>query len=183
MGGYLDYFGLKDWYLSQPKEIQDFLYRSCGYGFTSSGPADSKKLLHGKILSYGSDKEPVTPTKFLCWHARNAVTVDRDHNACRVLMTKAKEVTRSQEDLDFYIEMEKLIDSEIEIYPDQKDIDSVKPEILNMIRNNQGILQSELKKQYPVEKEKIYGYAHAQIIKENKVRREKSGRSFKLYID
>lgn len=54
--------------------------------------------------------------------------------------------------------------------------------ICQLVKDNPGILQSDLKKRFPPDLENIVGYANWSNCQEGKIRREKKGRSFQLWI-
>lgn len=179
-GGYLGYYGLRDWYDSQPRGIQRFLYKSCGYGINTC----SRNLTHGTFISIGSpdDEYPWTATKFLCNHSITALH-ERNHTAFHALIDKARDCISSAADREYYVAIKSRTTAELAIYPDQKEINRVKPIIRRTITKNPGILQSDLKNGFSPNKKNIYEIAYSQILREGKVRREKAGRSFRLFLD
>lgn len=172
MGGYLDYYGLRDWYNNLPQDIQNYLYKSCGYGINTN----SDDLLSGDI-SFSS----ASATHFLCGHALNALH-DRNHTACGIFMEKAFTVCKNKEDSFYYGNISLRILDEKSIYPDQAEIDKHKPIIYTLIKNCPGILQSELKKNFAPHLENTIGLAYWAIYQEGKIKREKKGRSFQLWV-
>lgn len=61
-------------------------------------------------------------------------------------------------------------------------IEKLKSELLNKLKNDKGILQSELLKQFDNSSQSYIRTMISQLLQEEKLIREKSGRSFKLYI-
>lgn len=144
-GGYLAIYGLWDWYESQPKEIRDFLYNSCGRGINT----DQNNLVQGDIY-IGNDPEdeyPRTATNFLCNHALSALR-DRNHAAYYALMEKARDMINSLPDREYYIGIKTRTTADMAIYPDQKEIEAAKPVVKQIIEKHPGMLQSELKKTF-----------------------------------
>lgn len=184
-GGYLALFGLWDWYDSQPTEVKDFLYKSCGYGINT----DSRNLVEGEVgtiyVTDPNDPEKSTfdtATKFLCRHAVTAVS-ERNHTAANALMKKAFLSTKCKEDSLYYAMTENTIREKAEYCPDQKEVDAYKPILFQFIKDNPGILQSDIKKHFPSDLENIIGLAHWANFQEGKIRREKKGRSFQLWVN
>lgn len=66
--------------------------------------------------------------------------------------------------------------------PDQQQIVEYKPILYQLVKDNPGILQSDLKKRFPPDLENVIGYANWSNCQEGKIRREKKGRSFQLWI-
>jgi hypothetical protein len=66
--------------------------------------------------------------------------------------------------------------------PNQKQIEEYKPILYQLVKDNPGILQSDLKKLFPSDLENVVGYANWSNCQEGKIRREKKGRSFQLWI-
>lgn len=66
--------------------------------------------------------------------------------------------------------------------PDQQQIDEYKPILYQLVKDNPGILQSDLKKRFSPDLENVVGYANWSNCQEGKIRREKKGRSFQLWI-
>lgn len=178
-GGYLAFYGLWDWYESQPKEIREFLYNSCGRGINT----DSNNLIRGDIYIANDpeDEAPWTATKFLCNHAFSALR-DRNHAAYYALMEKARDMINSLPDREYYIEIKTKTSADIAIYPDQKEIEAAKPVVKQMIEKHPGVLQSDLKKKFPKGKEAAFGIAYSNILDEGGILREKAGRTFKIYV-
>jgi hypothetical protein len=178
-GGYLHFYGLWDWYDSQSKEVQEYLYKSCGYGVNT----DSRRLIVGdvEVSSDPEDPYPWTATKFLCTHALNA-SKDRNQEACKALLDGAFNHAKSKQDSIYYGIISQRITEDLQIYPDQKEVSRYKGKILTLIRENPGILQLDIKKHYPLEAEGFVGYALSQLKYEEKIRREKKGRSFQLWV-
>lgn len=57
-----------------------------------------------------------------------------------------------------------------------------KPILYQLVKDNPGILQSDLKKRFPPDLENVVGYANWSNCQEGKIRREKKGRSFQLWV-
>lgn len=178
-GGYLATYGLWDWYDSQPKEVQDFLYKSCGYGIGT----DPRHLKEGdiEILNAPGEEYPWTATKFLCNHAVTAVS-ERNHTVCDILLDGAFKSAKSAADSLYYALVVKNIRKDMEHIPDQKQIDIYKPIILQLIKENPGILQSDIKKKFASELENTVGLALWAKVQEGMIKREKKGRSFQLWV-
>jgi len=179
-GGYLGYYGLREWYDSQPSDIQHYLYKICGYGINT----DSRNLTEGTYLKiHSADPEyPWTATKFLCNHAVTALH-ERNHDAYIAFLNEARNRVSTAADRDYYVAIKTRITRELRIYPDQKVINAIKPSIVEKIKNNPGILQVDLRKSYPSEDEYIFGLAFSQTLKTGQIRREKAGRTFRLFVD
>ncbi len=171
MGGYLDFYMIRSWYDALPQDIQDYLYKSCGYGINT----DSDRLRTGDVYRL----QPAT--FFLCSHAVNALH-DRCHAACDAFMKKALCLCLSDEDKETYATFSARIAQERPNYPDQKEIDRYVPTVFDLIKDNPGILQAHLKKHFPAHLEVTIGRAYWAICQNGKVRREKKGSSFQLYI-
>jgi hypothetical protein len=174
MSGYLDYFGLRGWYDSLNPDVQEGICTAAecpgDFGFKS-------EWLFNRDISYTTQ----TAVNLLCNIALNALH-SRDHNTCDVLMGKASQICKSSgEEFYFNAIAERVID-EKRIYPDQKRIDEHKPIVYNLVRDNPGILQSEIKKRFPVDLENIVGLAYWSIYQAGAIRREKKGRSFQLWV-
>lgn len=182
-GGYLAFYGLWEWYDSQPKDIQDFLYRSCGYGINT----DSRNLIEGNHEIYSSDPDDPyktildTATRFLCRHAVTAVS-ERNHTVCNALMKKAFLSSKSKEDSFYHAMTEKIIREKMAYYPDQKEVDAYKPILYQLVKDNPGILQSDIKKHFSPDMENIVGLAHWANVQDGTIKREKKGRSYQLYV-
>lgn len=179
-GGYLHSYGLWNWYDSQTKEVQDFLYKSCGYGVNT----DSKNLIEGdiEVLSSPDEEYPWTATKFLCQHAMNAAH-DKNYPICQKLLDAAFTHAKSMKDSIY----QGLIAQKIGDIPgmifEQEEIERYKPILYQLVKDNPGILQSEIKKRFPPELENIVGMAHWHNYQDGRVRREKKGRSFQLWVE
>lgn len=68
------------------------------------------------------------------------------------------------------------------LHPTQELIDEYKPNVIQLIRDNPGILQMYIKKHYLPDYEDIVGYAMYQLRTEGKIRREPKGKSFQLWV-
>lgn len=178
-GGYLGFYGLWDWYNSQSEEVQDYLYKSCGYGINS----DSSRLLEGdiEILTTPDDPYQISATRFLCNHALNAVK-DKKHAVCQALLEGAFNHAKNPKDSHYYGMISLRLKDDLKIYPDQEEIDLYKVKVLSLIRENPGILQMDIKKHFPAKDESLVGHALSQLKYEEKIRREKKGRSFQLWV-
>lgn len=209
MGGYLELYGLWDWFRSQSVEVQEYLYKSSGCGINT----DPSSLTSGKYQIFHMSKElsesvvtekfseyydkywPDTPdsviairygertptaTTFLCQHAMNALH-DKNHVVCQTLMDGAFRHVKSMEDSIYHGVISQKIMDDLKIYPNQNDIDKYKTEILALIRDTPGILQMDVKKHFPTDAESFVGHALSQLKYDGKIRREKKGRSFQLW--
>jgi hypothetical protein len=183
MSGYLGFYGLWDWYNSQPKEVQDFLYKSCGYGIGTN----SNNLIDGDHEIYGPDPDdvykscPDTATRFLCQHAMNAAS-DKNYSVCQTLLDAAFTHAKSMTDSIYQGLIAQKIGDIPRMAADLAEIERYKPILYQVVKENPGILQSELKKRFPADMENIVGMAHWTNCQEGKVRREKKGRSFQLWV-
>lgn len=181
--GYLGFYGLWDWYESQPKKVQNFLYKSCGYGINT----DSKNLFEGSHEVYSSDLDDIyktrldTATRFLCQHAMNAVH-DKEHHIANVLLEAAFKHAKSKEDSLYYLHYFQAARDKIEFIPNQAEIDEQSPAVLKLICENPGILQSEVKNKFSPELGNIIGLTMWALNKSGKIRRKKKGRSFQLWV-
>lgn len=178
-GGYLGFYGLWDWYNSQSKEVQAFLYKSCGYGIGT----DSRNLIEGdiEVLSSPDEEYPWTATKFLCQHAMNAAA-DKEFTVCQTLLDGAFSYAKSMKDSIYQALIAQKIGNIPNMVFEQVEIERYRPILYQLVKDNPGILQSDIKKQYPPELENIVGLAHWSNCQEGKIRREKKGRSFQLWV-
>ncbi len=169
MGGLFGYFGIEEWFHSLPKEVQEKIIEY--------GPG-SDRYINNDEVSWTSS----TATRLLGSLALAALGY-KDHALCDLLLKKAAECIR--EDTDDWAQYRAIagrIAGEKEYLPDQKEIDEYKLKVLDVIRSQPAILQSEIKKLFPPESGPTVGHALSQLEYENKIEREKSGRSFKLFI-
>lgn len=180
--GYLGFYDLWDWYNSQPKEVQDFLYKSCGYGIGT----DSSNLFKGDHQISRTDPDDPskscldTATMFLCQHAMNAA-YDKNYTICQTLLDAAFNHAKSMKDSIYQgIIAQKIGDIPKMIY-DQNEVERYKPILYQFVKDNPGILQSDIKKHFPPEIENIVGLAHWHNYQTGLVKREKKGRSFQLW--
>lgn len=178
-GGFLGLYGLWDWYDSQPKEVQDFLYKSCGYGINT----DSKYLTEGcfETLINPDDEYPWTATKFLCQHAMNAAH-DKEYKICEILLNSAFMHVKNMKDSVYQGLIAQKIGNIPAMISEQQEVERYKPILFQLVKDNPGILQSEIKKRFPPELENVVGLAHWHNYQDGKVRREKKGRSFQLWV-
>lgn len=207
MDGYLGLYGLCDWYCSQSKEVQEYLYKSSGYGINT----DSSRLTTGRYHIFHMPKElteavgtddfskyydqywPNTPdsvisipynehiptaTSFLCSHAQSAFK-DRQHEIAKIILAEAKRRISDDWDLSIYDRTcENTYNSASE-----KEISAAIPLVIQFLRKNPGFMQSELSKQpFAGVKQDAIGMAAYRLRQEGKIRREKKGRSFQLWI-
>lgn len=177
MGGYLSVYGLWDWYNSQSDEVKQFLYDSCGFGIGTC----SDNLIKGDIWIGVDPKDPYpwTATKFLCIHARNAVS-KRNHRAFHAFIDQAQAAISSDADRELYLTVKHLILRDLG--PDQGDIEAAIPLIISKLKAEPGILQADFKKKYINNQSPAYGYAYSALVHEGKVKRTKKGRSFQIEL-
>ncbi len=169
MGGLFSYFGIEEWFYSLPKDVQEKIIEY--------GPG-SDRYINDSEISFTSN----TATRLLGNIALAALS-HKDHNLCDLLLKKAGECIRENtDDLAQYRAIVRRISDEKDYLPDQKEIDRYKLIILDLIRSQPGFLQADVKKHFPPAFEPAVGHALSQLKYENKLRREKSDRSFKLYI-
>jgi hypothetical protein len=169
MGGLFGYFGIEEWFYSLPKEVQEKIIEY--------GPG-SDRYINSDEVSWTSN----TATRLLANIALAALSY-KDHALCDLLLEKAAECIREYtDDWAQYRAIEGRIAGEKEYLPDQREIDNYKLKALDVIRSQPGILQSDIKKIFPPEFGPTVGHALSQLKYEDKIRREKSGRSFKLFI-
>lgn len=206
----LELYGLWDWYLAQPTEVQDYLYKSSGSGINT----DPSRLTSGKYQIFHMPKEltdavgsekfskyydkywPDTPnsvisipygeqiptaTSFLCQHAMNAA-YDKNYPICQILLDAAFNHAKSIEDSIYQGMIAQKIGDIPRMIFEQKEVERYKPILYQFVKYNPGILQSDLKKRFPPDMENIVGLAHWHNCQDGRVRREKKGRSFQLYI-
>lgn len=182
-GGYLAFYGLWDWYDSQPKEVQDFLYKSCGCGMGT----DSRDLFEGDHEVYSPDPDdvykscPDTATRFLCQHAMNAA-YDKNYPICQILLDAAFTQAKSMKDSIYQGLIAQKIGDIPRIVFEQQEVERYKPILYQFVKDNPGILQSEIKKRFPPEMENVVGLANWHNCQDGRVRREKKGRSFQLWV-
>lgn len=123
---------------------------------------------------------PDTATMFLCQHAMNAAYY-KNYPICQTLLDAAFNHAKSMKDSIFQgIIAQKIGDIPAMIF-EQKEIERHKPILYQFVKDNPGILQSEIKKRFPLDMENIVGLAHYSNYQEGRVRREKKGRSFQLW--
>lgn len=177
-GGYLKFYGLWDWYDSQPKEVRAYLYKSCGHGVNTS----SNNLMEGDVtvLNGPDDPYPWSPTKFLCQHALNAA-MDKNSSVCQALLDAAFKHARSKEDSHYYGLISLRTKDCLQLSPDQGEVNKYKGKVLALIRNNPGMLQMDIKKRFSPQEESLVGHAFSQLNNEGKIRREKKGRTFQVW--
>ena len=169
MGGLFAYFGIEEWFYSLPKEVQEKIIKY--------GPG-SDRYINSDEVSWTSN----TATRLLGSLALAALSY-KDHSLCDLLLNKAAECI--QEDTDDWVQYRAIagrIAGEKEYLPDQKEIEKYKSKVLDVIRSQPGILQADIKKLFPPESGPTVGHALSQLKYEDKIAREKSGRSFKLFI-
>lgn len=178
-GGYLGYYGLRDWYDSQTKEIQDFLYKSCGYGINT----DSQHLLEGDIYIVNDPEAeyPWTATKFLCNHAMTAFR-ERLPVPFDALMEEARNRISSGKDRNYYIDIHGHTAAGITPKPLNSEIEALKIAMVEIIQKEPGYIQSALRKAFPGENKEAVGLAISRLNHEGLVYREKKGNSFKLFL-
>jgi hypothetical protein len=168
--GLFGYFGLYDWFysLSQSDREKIFSYYN---NFTT----DPNDLIRGEIY-YTSN----TATKLLTDLARNALG-QKDHRLCDLLLDKAKYILKTKQDKEYYDTMLEIITQEKSYIPDRGDINIYENKVLKLIIDEPGILQSDVPKKFTESERTLVGYALSQLKYAEKIRRENSGRSFKLY--
>ena len=171
MGGYLDLFGIREWFYSLPKEEQEKIIRYYSQGMNTN-PDDlfNIQILHTSL----------TGTKLLSTLAINSIH-NKDHILSKKLLQKAHELIKDEFDSSYYEKALKTTSQLSAFIPDQKDINKYKDKIISLIKQNQGILQTQLKKLFKENEEGVVGYALSQLRKEGKIKREKKGKSFELY--
>lgn len=179
MGGYLSFFGLWDWYNSQPLIIKQFLYDSCGAGIGTN--SDNLKNGDIEVGSLSDDPYPWTATKFLCTHAHNAVLM-KNHKAYHALIDQAQAVISSDADREYYLAVKYNLQKDILAYPDLGDIEAAMLLIVSKLKSEPGILQSEFRKKHIDDKSAAYGYAYSALVHDGKVKRIKKGRSFQIEL-
>ena len=172
MGGYLDLFGIAEWFYSLPKEDQEKIIRYYSQGGMNTNPDDlfNIQILHTSL----------TGTKLLSTLAINSIH-NKDHILSKKLLQKAHELIKDGSDFSYYEKALKATSQLSGFIPDQKDINKYKDKIINQIKQNEGILQTQLKKLFKENEEGVVGYALSQLKKEGKIKREKKGKSFELY--
>jgi hypothetical protein len=171
MGGFLDLFGIREWFYSLPKEEQEKITRYYSQGMNTN-PDD---LFNNQILHTS-----LTGTKLLSTLAINSIH-NKDHILSKKLLQKAHELIKNEIDSSYYENALKATSQLFAFIPDQKDINKYKDKIISLIKQNQGILQTKLKKLFKENEDSIVGYALSQLRKEGKIKREKKGNSFELY--
>lgn len=140
MGGYLQYFGLMEWYNSLPTAIQQGICNAAecpgDFGFKAN-------WLFDRDISSTSQ----TAVKMLCSFALNAVK-GKDHSTCDALILKARLICKTGAEGTYCDSIAKTIAEEKLIYPDQGKIDFYKPVIHQFIKEHPGILQSDINKHF-----------------------------------
>ena len=176
-GGYLKFYGPWDWYEAQTRSVQSYLRKSSGYGINT----DPRNLTSGDItiLNDPDDPYPWTATKFLGFHALNALQ-DSEYKICKIILDGAFHHIKTCADQDFYESIARRVHDGIFRH------DAViahKKLVLKLIRNSPGILQSDVKKHFSPELEDIVGSALYEINSKQLIKREKKGRSFQLWVN
>jgi hypothetical protein len=174
MAGYLDFFGILDWYSTLPITIQNGICKAAECPGEWGFKAD--QLFNGEISSTSWK-----PVDFMCNLALNSLH-SKDHPTCDALMQKAFYLCNSKKDGQYYAVIANRISDEKSIYPDQNEINRYKALILSFLADNPGALQMNIKKQFPVTDEYAVGHALSQLNAEGILQREKSGRSFQLWV-
>jgi hypothetical protein len=175
----LGYYGLREWYDSQPKAVQRFLFKSCGYGINT----DSRRLIEGNFYSIGSpeDEYPWTATKFLCNHAMTAY-LERLQIPFDSLMEEAKNRISSAKDREYFIAICGNTAEPIIPKPPESEIKKLKAAMIRIIQEEPGYLQSTLRKAFPEANQEAVGLAISRLNHKGLVRREKKGNSFQLFL-
>lgn len=117
-----------------------------------------------------------------CKYGMSAVG-DRNHSVCKALLEGAFNHAKSKADSLYYAAVEQKIRGKMQYSPDQQEIDKYKPIVYQLIKDNPGLMQSDIKKHFPPDMENIVGLAHWANFQEGRVRREKKSRSFQLWVD
>lgn len=170
--GLLGYFNLRIWFDSLSKDIQDKIFR-----YYTNNTTDPRNLVEGEGWRSSN-----TAVKLLCNLSLNALG-NKDYELCDLLIKKAEEVDKEKEDALYYDAILKRIEEEKKYISDQRTVDIYKEKVLSIIRESPGILQSNITTLFDSSEEVPVGHALSQIKYEGKIRREKSGRSFKLYLN
>lgn len=176
--GLFGYFGLFSWFQSfSPSEQSKILACVTGpNGELSEYGLQPQRLVEGRLESTS-----MTAVQLLTALAEGALA-KKDHQLCDVLMAKASEMAKLPEDVTYWRWMVDKIGEEKAYTPDQRAIDLFKTKILLIIGNEPGVIQSHLKRRFAPEDEAAVGHALSQLTREAKLRREKKGNSFKLYV-
>ena len=174
MNGYFGFFKIRDWYEALPGDIR--------VGIFNCADCPGENGFKGVWLLH-DDHQPLqlSATHFLCTLAMNAVPM-RQHAVADVLMDKAFQMIDSKKDRDYFKEITVYIAELKAIHPDHKQVEAFKPVIYSIIKDNPGILQSNIKKHFQQEFENAVGLAYWSLYQGGRVRREKQGRSFALYV-
>ena len=170
--GLLGYLNLRIWFDSLSKDAQDKIFR-----YYTNNTTDPRNLVEGEGWRSSS-----TAVKLLCNLSLSALR-SKDYEMCDFLIKKAGEVDRGKDDAPYYEAILKRIEEEKTYIPNQRTVDIYKTKVLSIIRNSPGILQSNIRALFDPSEEVPVGHALSQIKYERKIKRERTGRSFKLFID
>lgn len=170
-GGSFGLFGLTDWFCSLPKEEQELIFK-----YYKNFTTDPDDLINGEIY-YTSN----TGAKLLINLAHTAFQ-SKNHALSDKLKQKAYELIKNKDDYDHCRAVAFRIIEERSYTPDQIEIEAYKMKVLNVVKEKPGILQSDIKKLFSDKEGVLVGHALSQLKYEEKIRREKKGRSFQLYI-
>lgn len=165
-GGYLALYGLWDWYDSQTKEVQDYLYKSSSHGINT----DPSCLTSGKYQIFPMPKELTeavgtekfseyydkywpntsdsvisiqygeripTATTFLCQHAMNAA-YDKNYTICQILLDAAFNHSKSMEDSIYQGMIAQKIGDIPRIIFEQEEVVRYKPILYQFVKENPG---------------------------------------------
>lgn len=169
--GYLDVYELRDWYSSLSKEDQDAIYKYCSYGVN----VDPEWLFtDASLLGRTAAMFLISLAYSAAWDRRRELAINCLSLGC---------TRKAPGDNDVWVEVwERKTREAIAAVPDQKDIDNFKPKIIDLVIQNPGILQVDIKKHFSEYPENLIGYAYSDLNRTGTFLREKAGRTFRVYI-
>lgn len=168
--GLFGHFNLRAWFDSLPAESQQKIFF-----YYKNDTTDPRHLVEGAWLTR---RTGVTLLGFLALNALG----HKDHAMCDLLIKKAGELERIKDDEIQYRAILTRIEEEKKHTPDQGQIEAFKYLISELLKIKPGILQCDVKKNFDEKHEVPIGHALSALKYEGKIRREKAGRSFRLYI-
>lgn len=170
--GLLELLQLTSWFLSLSTEEQVLIHKYSGLGVNVNPDGLFK---NGSTFGWSA-------VMHLMKYAECAAS-ERNHSLAHKCIAEAQNRETNADQGTTLSALKDRTTLTLETTPDQQQINIAKKAILKHLSNNPGVLQSEIKKQFPQFEENVVGYAISDIRKENLILREKSGRSFKLFIN
>lgn len=168
--GYLGFYGLIDWYNSLPPDFRERVLK-CHKKDTSS----DIDLLTGSL--YCTSRSALN---FLMGLAYSAAEL-KDMQLSNMIMNESFKFIQSKDDGEFCNGTARRI-LDLNNLPNERDIEGYKYKVLLKIKEQPGILQSEIRKLFNKSESTLVGYALSRLNHAGIIQREKKGRSFVLYI-